>query len=186
VDQVDSMEFSEAVRGRRAIRQYRNQSIRDSEIQLLLDWARHAPSSMNGQPWHFVVIKDSSLKAGLAEIKNRYCPPEKSAFRADFLRQAPAIIVVCVEKARSFGREIENSLLAASIIMLASHTLGLATVYMSAYLADEPVLSQSIGELLRIPEGIVPISILPLGYPDEVPTPKELRPLKEMIHVDRF
>lgn len=180
------MEFSDVVRGRRAIRRYQDRPIPDSEIEILLDWARHAPSSMNGQPWHFIVVKDAGVKANLAAIKNRYCPAEKAAFQADFLRQAPVIVVVCVDTARSHAREIENSVLAASIIALGAHSRGLGSVYMSAYLADQPELSQSIRELLGVPGKILPISILPLGYPDEVPKAKELLPLKEMIHLDRF
>jgi nitroreductase len=180
------MEFSEVVRGRRSVRKYQNRAIPDSEVELLVDLARHAPSSMNGQPWHFVMVKDDKTKAALAEIKNRFCPPEKQAYQADFLLKAPLIMVVCVEKNRSFGREIENGILAASIIMLGAQSRGLGSVYMSAYISDEPKLSDAIRKELRIPEGLVPVSILPLGYPDEIPKPKEFRPLKEIIHVDQF
>jgi nitroreductase len=70
--------------------------------------------------------------------------------------------------------------------MLGAHSRGLGSVYMSGYLADQPQLSQSIRELLSVPEKILPISILPLGYPNESPKPKELRPLKEITHIDRF
>jgi nitroreductase len=180
------MELSDAVRGRRAIRTFQDRAVPDSEIEHLLDLARNAPSSMNGQPLQFVVIKNDGIKARLAEIKNRFCPPEKSAFSADFLRKAPAIVVVCVEIARSHGREIENAVLAASIIMLGAHSRGLGTVYMTAYFSDQPLLAQSIRELLGIPQGISPVAILPLGYPNEVPGPKPLRPLKEIVHVDQF
>jgi nitroreductase len=141
---------------------------------------------MNGQPWHFVIVKDDKTKSALVNIKNSFCPPEKQAYQADFLLKAPLIVVVCVEKNRSFGREIENGLMAASIIMLGAHSRGLGTVYMSAYISDEPKLSEAIRNALRLPEGFAPVSILPLGYPDEIPQPKELRPLKEIIHFDPF
>jgi len=183
---ADSMEFSNAVRGRRSVRKYQERTIPDSEVELLIDLARHAPSSMNGQPWHFLIVKDDKAKAALAEIKNRFCPPEKQAYQADFLRKAPLIIVVCVEKSRSFGREIENGILAASIIMLGAQSRGLGSVYMSAYISDEPKLSEAIRTELGIPEGFAPVSILPLGYPDEIPKPQELRPLKEIIHIGQF
>ena len=183
---VDSMEFSDAVRGRRSVRKYQNRTIPDSEIELLVDLARHAPSSMNGQPWHFVIVKDDRTKAALAEIKNRFCPPEKQAYQADFLRMAPLIMIVCVDINRSFGREIENGILAASIIMLGAQSRGLGSVYMSAYISDEPKLSEAIRKELGIPEGFAPVSVLPLGYPDEIPKPKEFCPLTEIIHIDQF
>jgi nitroreductase len=180
------MEFSKVVTGRRSVRKYQDRIVPHSEVELLVDLARHAPSSMNGQPWHFVIVKDHKTKAALVEIKNRFCPPEKQAYLADFLLKAPLIIVVCVEKNRSFGREIENGLLAASIVMLGAHSRGLGTVYMSAHISDEPKLSEAIRKELGIPAGFAPVSILPLGYPDEIPQPKELRPLKEIIHFDQF
>jgi nitroreductase len=180
------MDVSIAVKGRRSVRKYQNRAIPDSEVEFLIDLARHAPSSMNGQPWHFIIVKNGKTKAALVEIKNRFCPPEKQAFQADFLLKAPLIIVVCVKKNRSFGREIENGILAASIIMLGAHSHQLGTVYMSAYISDEPKLSEAIRKELGIPEGVAPVSILPLGYPDEIPQPKELRPLQEIIHFDQF
>jgi nitroreductase len=180
------MEFSNVVTGRRSIRKYREQSVPDSEVEILIDLARHAPSSMNGQPWHFVIVRNGKSKAALAAIKNKFCPPEKQAYQADFLGTAPLIIVVCVEKSRSFGREIENGILAASIIMLAAQSRGLGSVYMSAYLTEEPKLSDAIREELGIPETFAPVSILPLGYADENPTPKDLRPLREIIHFEQF
>ena len=81
---------------------------------------------------------------------------------------------------------MENGILAASIIMLAAHSRGLGSVYMSAYVAEEPKLSAAIRKELGIPEGFAPVSILPMGYPDETPQHKEVRPLKEIIHVGKF
>jgi len=180
------MQFSKVVKERRSIRKYRDQSIPDSEVEKLVDLARHAPSSMNGQPWHFVIVRNGKSKAALAEIKNRFCPPEKQAYQADFLRMAPLIIVICVEKSRSFGREIENGILAASIIILGAQSRGLGSVYMSAYASEEPKLSEAIQKELGIPETFAPVSILPLGYADEIPPAKKLRPLKEIIHFEQF
>ena len=180
------MEFSDVVKERRSIRKYQDQSVPDSEVETLVDLARYAPSSMNGQPWHFVIVRNGQSKAALAAIKNRFCPPEKQAYQADFLRTAPLIIVICVEKSRSFGREIENGIIAASIMMLAAQSRGLGSVYMSAYLTEEPKLSEAIQKELGIPETFAPISILPLGYADEIPKPKELRSLREIVHFDRF
>jgi nitroreductase len=180
------MKFSEVVRGRRAVRKFQDRPVPESEVEWLLDLARHAPSSMNGQPWHFVIVKSAKSKAALVEIKNRFCPSEKQAYPADFLLKAPIVILVCVEKSRSFGREIENSVLAASHIMLGAYSHGLGTVYMSAYMSNEPKLTEAIRNELEIPAGFTPVSILPLGYPDEIPQAKELRPLQEIIHFDHF
>jgi nitroreductase len=77
-------------------------------------------------------------------------------------------------------------MLAAAHLLLAARAAGLGSIYMSAYTAGEPRLAEEIGRALHIPKNIRPISILPLGYPDEVPEPKTLRPLKEIIHLERY
>lgn len=183
------MELAEVMKGRRSSRSYQDRSISESDIEQLLDLARYAPSSMNGQPWHFVIVRNQQTKRTLADIKNKYCPKEKQAYPADFMEKAAAVIVVCVDKARSFGREVENALFASAYIMLGAHNLGLGSVYLSAYAASEPKMSEEIRKELNIPAGIEPISILPMGYPNESslpPPPKGLCGLKEMTHFERF
>ncbi len=181
-----NMTVEEAIKARRSIRKYQDKSVPEADVHRLLDLARHSPSSMNGQPWHFVVIRERRIKKDIAEIKNRYCPAEKRSYAADFLETAPVIIVICIDTARSFGRDLENSVLAAAHLVLAARAAGLGSVYMSAYTAEEPELAVEIGRALHLPKDIKPVTILPLGYPDEVPQPKTLRPLEEMIHVESF
>ena len=180
------MKLDETIKRRRSIRKYRDKDIPDSVIEGLLDLARYSPSSKNGQPWHFIVIKRDKTKKQIMEIKNKYSPPEKRLYRADFLQDAPVVIVVCVDKQKSYNREIENGILATANIMLGAYSRGLGSVYMSAYTKDEPKVSEEIKQILGIPQNVEPISIIPLGYPDETPGPKELRPMEEMIHYERF
>src|SRR3972149_10833129 len=104
------MKLDETIKRRRSIRKYRDKDIPDSVIEGLLDLARYSPSSMNGQPWHFIVIKRDKTKKQIMEIKNKHSPPEKRLYRADFLQDAPVVIVVCVDKQKSYNREIENGI----------------------------------------------------------------------------
>jgi nitroreductase len=180
------MTVDEAIKARRSIRRYQEKPVPESDVNHLLDLARCSPSSMNGQPWHFIVIREYRIKKELAEIKNRYCPVEKRSYEAEFLKTAPVVIVICVDVERSFGRELENSVLAAANLLLAACAAGLGGVYMSACTADEPKLAEEIERTLNTPNNVRPITIIPLGYPDEVPLPKAMRPLKEMIHLERF
>jgi hypothetical protein len=59
-------------------------------------------------------------------------------------------------------------------------------VCLTAYNGEEPGLAQAIGHELNLPDTIEPISILPLGYPDEVAAPKTLPTLADRVHIDRF
>lgn len=180
------MEIDETIKGRRSIRKYQDREIPDSSIKELFDLAVCAPSSMNGQPWYFIVVRAEKTKEQLADIKNKYCPVEKQDYKADFLRNAPVIIIVCVDKQKSYEREIENGVLATANLMLGAYGKGLGSVYMSAYRMGEPGISQEVKQLLNIPQTIEPITLVPLGYPDEIPEPKILRPLEDMISYETF
>ena len=180
------MEFDEVIRGRRSIRKYKDKDIPDSLIEDLLAWATHAPSSMNGQPWQFIVVRSKATKRKLVEIKNKYCPIEKQTYQADFLAEAPVVIVICVDKQKSFEREIENGVLATANIMLGAHHKGLGSVYISAYRAGDPRISEDVRQILGIPGTIDPITIIPLGYPDESPQPKTIVSRDEVIYNEAF
>lgn len=180
------MEIDETIRGRRSIRNYQGRDIPDSVIKEIVGLTAHAPSSMNGQPWHFIVIRTENIKKQLVEIKNRYCPVEKQDYRADFLRKAPVIIIVCADSKKSYDREIENGVLATAILMFAAHSRGLGSVYLSAYRKGESGISQEIRNLLDIPQHIDPITIIPLGYPDEIPEPKVLRNIEDIISYETY
>ncbi len=180
------MKLDEAIKGRRSIRRYQNKNIPDSVIEELLDLALHAPSSMNGQPWHFIVIRKQEIKTKLAEIKNRYCPVEKQMYQADFLKDAPVIIIVCVDKKESYDREVENAVLATSNILLGAFSKGIGSVYMSAYKPDDSRISEEMREVLHIPMDVAPITLIPLGYPDETPETKALKSIKGAISYESY
>ena len=180
------MNLDTVIKGRRSVRHYRNMDVPDSVILELIDLARFAPSSMNGQPWSFIIVKDTLTRDRLATIKDEYCPLEKRDYKASMLRDAPVVIVVCVDRKKSHKRVIENAVLATSYLMLAAYSRGIGCVYMSAYTADEPRLADHIRELLEIPAHIEPVTLLPLGYPDETPGNKQQEPLEGMIFNEKY
>ena len=180
------MDLVDAIKGRRSIRKYEKKNIPNDTIKQIIDMAMHAPSSMNGQPWYFIIVRDDRTKRRLVEIKNRYCPVEKSMYKADFLQNAPVVIVVCVDHERSFNREVENAVLATANILLGAYQRGLGSVYMSAYKRDEPEVSAEIRQALHIPDSVDPITIIPLGYPDETPEPKTMGSLEGVVFHETF
>ena len=178
--------FEEVVLQRRSIRRFQDRNVPDAVITEILETTRRAPSSMNGQPWCFVVVRAAETKKRISELKNLFCPPEKSSFPADFLSQAPVIVVVAVDRRRSCGREIENGVLATAWLLLAAQDQGLGSVYLSAYQPHDPGLEVEIGKLVGLPKEFQAVTLLPLGYPAETPATKELRPLREMLHHEFF
>jgi len=180
------MTGEELLRSRRAIRRYQPRHVPDDLVEAILDTVRYAPSSMNGQPWCFIVVRQGETKRELARLKNAYCPPEKRGYSADFLAAAPVIVAVCIERARAYQRERENGVLAGAYLMLAACEHGLGSVYLTAYQPDDPTLATAIAALLGLPEGIEPVALVPLGFAAETPPPKALRALSELVHAERF
>ena len=178
--------FDEAVMRRRSVRKYDGRDIPDSALTEILDLARRAPTSMNGQACIFVIIRKRATREKIAQIKNNHCPPEKRDYPADFLIEAPVIVAVCVERERGFGREIENGALASGFLLLAAASRGLSGVFLTAYNRNDPELQAEICEILQLPEGIDPVCLIPLGYPGAQPGPKLLRNIEEIVHHERF
>ncbi len=181
------MLFDEVITGRRSARRFRIDNVSDDVVDGLLRMAVNAPSSMNGQPWEFLVVRDRRKLTELAAIKDRYCPPSKKKFPATMFETAPLAIVICVDEAASNERGLENAVFATSYLMLAAYERGLSTVYLSAQYQKDPGLCKDIRQLFNIPDHISPVSILPLGYPDETPpqkTVKSPRVIFEEYHVE--
>ncbi len=180
------MEFDEVVRTRRSIRRFSTAEVSDELVKSLIDCALRAPSSMNGQPWRFIVVRSAETRGRLAETKDKYCPPEKREYPAGFLREAPVVVVTCVDRARAFDRGIESGVLATGHLLLAAANHGLTGVYMSAYKTGSPEVADEIRAILGVPEDIDPITIVPLGYPGDVAGPKTVMPADEVVFHEAF
>jgi len=180
------MDLDAALRGRRSIRHHLADPVPDELLLEMIDLARHAPSSMDAQPWQFVIVRDAALRRELAAIKTRHAPPEKSAYPTGFVADAPASIVICVESARAHGRGLESAVLATANLLLAAHARGLGAVFLSAQRPGNPELGTEIARALGLPSGLEPVTIVPLGRPGEGPRRRTLRPLTTLVHHDRF
>ena len=180
------MEFDEVVKRRRSIRNFSTADVSDELVKRLIDCALMAPSSMNGQPWRFIVVRSAGTKKRLAETKDRYCPPEKREYPAGFLRDAPVVVVTCVDRARAYDRGTESGVLATGHLLLAAANHGLTGVYMSASKTGTPELAEEIRTILGVPEGIDPVTIVPIGYPGEPAGPKAVIPASEVVFHEVF
>jgi len=180
------LQFEEVVKTRRTVRKFAHKPVTDRILAKIVEMALHAPSSMNGQPWRFVIVRNRDTLRKLVELKNHFCPPEKQEFRADFILESPVVIFTCVERARSYDRGIENGILATANILLAARNEGLSGVYMSAYRLDKPEVARSIRDLLGIPPDFDPITIVPLGYPGEDPPEKTIPFHQDVISHESF
>jgi len=174
------METFNCIKTRRSRRKFLDKEIPNEIIRKLIDAARHAPSSRDSQPWEFVIIKDNEIKGKLAELKGEE--------NKEHILGAGVIIAVCADKKKSETRWVEDGVCAAMNILLETHNLGLGAVYVTGYSETEPEVTTKIQKVLNLPENIMPVVLIPLGYPDlsEEIEKKELREIDEMTHFDKW
>ena len=156
------MNTLEAIRTRRSVRRYTSEPVSEKDVQVLLEAAMAAPSAANQQAWHFVVIDERVLLDRIPDF-HPYCP---------FIREAPLGIVVCGDLSldRTDGMFwVQDCSAATENLLLAAHAIGLGAVWLAVYPIDERV--QGIRDLLALPEHLVPLNIIAVGHPAEVPPP---------------
>lgn len=195
----------EAIEKRRSIRKFKPDPIPDEHLQELMNSARLAPSGCNSQPWRFKIVKDGSIKAGLAE----------AAHDQAFIGQAPAVIVCCadiqgyLEGTVSGAQDLEetgaienrvasilkdkikdpgaigsselgarlavNVAIAIEHIVLRALDFGLGSCWVR--LIDE----DKIRELFGWDNNIYVVALLPIGYPAEFPVARKKRELDDIL-----
>jgi len=156
---------------RRSIRKFKKKPVDLNLVLKILDVGRYAPSAKNSQPWEFIVVTDEAVRERLSRIHMWASP----------IRKAPITIVVVCDKNASPTSYHVDCANATMYIMLAAHALGLGTVWIQTLRnIDE------IKEILKIPEGKIPIAILALGWPDEKPEPKPRKRLEEIVYMNTY
>lgn len=155
------MEALDAIRTRRSVRKFTDKKIPKEMIDTLLEAAMSAPSAGNQQPWHFVVIDDKKI---LEEV------PTVSLY-APMAKEASTAIVICgdpsLEKYPGFW--VQDCSAATQNILLAAHSLGLGAVWSGIYPLEDR--ASGFRKLIGIPEKIIPMSIVIMGYPLDIPKP---------------
>lgn len=167
------MDTLDCIKTRRSIRKFLDKDIPEDIINKLLEAAVCAPSARDGQPWHFVIVKDKAIKAELAELKEEN--------NQHHIMTAPVSIVVCVDSEKA-KRYAEDGVTAAENILLAAHALGLGSVYVTGFNPAKPEVTAAVQKILSLPDNIIPITILPVGYPD----PTEVLEKKELVDVKKI
>lgn len=151
---------------RTSIRDYEARPVEKEKIEKMLRAAMAAPTAMNKQPWHFVVVDQRNVLDALAGA-NPY---------AKMLKKAPLAIVVCGNTDKMIeggGRDfwIQDASAATENLLLAAHAMGLGAVWTGAYPSEERCIS--ISKVLSLSDNLVPLNMIVVGYPAEQPQPKQ-------------
>ena len=143
----------ENIAERKSVRKYLNKSVEEDKIDAMVKAGMAAPSGMDRRPWEFVVVTDREALDSMA-AKLPY---------AKILTNAPLAIVVCGDTTCSSYWYLDCSA-ATQNVLLAAEALGLGAVWTAAYPYEDriDVVRQNTG----LPENIVPLCVIPIGYPD--------------------
>ena len=151
---------------RTSIRQYTNEPVSKADIETMLRAGMAAPTAVNRQLWHFVVINSKEKLAELAGDNPR----------GGMLKKAPLAIVVCgnMDKAlpgQGRGFWVQDCSAATENILLAANAIGLGAVWTGLY-PDENRAGE-VAKVLKLPETFIPLCTIVIGHPAEQPTPKD-------------
>ena len=155
----------ENIMTRTSIRQYKDQPVEQEKIDIMLKAAMAAPTAVNLQPWHFIVINDKKTIDLLAGPRPT---------------NAPLMIAVCGDTDKTSMPDgkgklpdfwVQDVSAATENLLLAAHALGLGAVWTGVYPAMERVAD--VANVLNCPSNIIPLAVVRVGYPDEAPEPKD-------------
>jgi len=169
------------IRERRSANRFLSTPISDEQLDAILEAGRWAPSSLNSQPWGFVVVTDPQIRAEMGVIL-REITWAWSGFAA-----APAMIVVSVDPARDPNHFVEDGAIAAQNLCLAAHSVGLASSWAGVYASDarKGTVEKALRKLLALPRTHRVIAVIPIGTAVHVGRGSR-RLLAEIVHRDRF
>lgn len=152
---------------RKSVRSFTNQPIEKSKLDTLVRAAMAAPTGKDMRPWKFVVVNDKQAMKSLA-AQLPY---------AKMLAEAQAAIVVCGDMSvvDKDGKPSTNWTFDCSAatenLLLQAEAMGLGAVWTGAYPYDERVAAVKVA--LKLPDNIIPLNVIPIGYPKGNPQPKD-------------
>lgn len=144
--------------GRRSIREFTADKVPSAWVKLLLEAAMAAPNAMNLKPWQFVVVDDPEK---IAELR-KMMPFGKY--------NAPLAFCVCgnlkaLRKPLVERFWVQDCSAATENLLLTAHALGLGSVWCGVH--PVKTMEASVRRALKLPEGIIPLNIIYVGYPAE-------------------
>ena len=162
---------------RRSVRKYENREIPADILNDLFEAAMSAPSAVKKDPWHFLLIQDRKALDNMVKILPN----------GQMLRQAPAAVVVCGDINKAHLNEVSYMLqdLSAAVenLLLAATALGLGSCWLGMH--PRPDRMDGIRNLFSLPDNIIPMCGIALGWPAENPEPRT-RFNPERVHLEKW
>ncbi|WP_198931735.1 NADPH-dependent oxidoreductase [Labilibacter marinus] len=174
----------------KTIRKYTSKAVETNLLNEILEAGTRASTTGNMQVYSIVVSQDEEAKSKLAPCH----------FNQPMVRQAPVVLTFCADYNRfnrwcklskaepgydnflSFVTGAIDAILAAQNVCVAAESKGLGICYLGTviYTADKII------DVLNLPNGVVPVATVTLGYPDESPALTDRLPLEAVVHYESY
>lgn len=170
----------EILRNRRSIRKYTNQVVEPEKIKLLEESLLRSPSSKNINPWEFIFVDDEKKIRAIGQCKSHGITP---------LKTAPLAIIIMADETKN-DVWIEDCSIASILLQLTAQTLGLGScwVQIRERMQNEKTSSENyLKTLFSIPDNYRVLSIVTVGYPEQVRKGKPYNELQfEKVHKNKL
>lgn len=167
----------ENIHSRKSVRKFTAQAVADSDLVTIVKAGMAAPSGHDTRPWQFIIIKD---RATMMKLRSKL-------EWARGLDQSTAAIVVCgdMSRVKPINKEfwITDASAATQNMLLAIEAMGLGAVWSTLYPGEDRM--QHARDVLGLPKHIMPLCVLPIGYPTGVEKPKD-KYNAEQVHWERW
>lgn len=163
------MEVFDAVRTMLAVRNYENKPVPPEVVRRIVEAGRLTGSSMNRQPWHFIVVENRDTLRQLGAL----------AKTGPYIAQAPLAIVVAIERTMF---SVSDASRAVQSMILTAWSEGVGSNWVGFRGLDE------VKSLLSIPDELEVLAIVPFGYPAQPigKGEKKRKSISEVAHLERF
>lgn len=154
---------------RRSIREFKDEPVGRETLEALLDVARRAPTAVNAQKQHWIVVEGKANVHALAAetIAGARASGANVAFLKRWddgddivLRGAPTVVVACAPQ--DYAWRMEDSTIALTFLELAAEVRGLGVCW-AGFLTRIAAIHEPLRKLLAVPEGHVVCGALMLG-----------------------
>lgn len=169
------MEVWDAIRSKRAVRNFLDKPLDEAHIRRILDAGRRSQSSKNSQPWHFIAVQDKETLKKISQM-------------GDFLGHVAGaalcvVILIPVENERTIWHFFDTGQ-SASYMQLAAQEVGVGSCLGTIYKPDE------VRDLLGFPDDLQARLLISFGYPapDQRPGSGKdgRRDFEEVVHWERW
>ena len=141
------MDVFEAIRTVLAVRAFKDEPVPDATIRKIIEAAHVSASSMNMQPWHFVVVRQRDTLKQIGSL----------ARTGPYTAQAAFAVVVAIEEDSKFG--ISDASRAVQSMVLTAWGEGVGSNWVGYFGLDD------VGKLLGVPAKMQVLAVIPFGYP---------------------